>query len=677
MPAQLILAFALALLWNAATIINARLALWADLTYRRRLRLARARLPSLTAATLADAFAETAARLGEKPCAICSHTSRSFSFSTVERESNRVARWALEVLVRPRSEAGAETGPPVVALLLDSSPELLTVVLGLAKAGCAVALLDLERFRVQYCAEAPASLVGALRACGAHSLLFGGRFSEEVRRAAAQLEEAGIGLHAWPDSESGESAVHSWATAAGVALARAGVAPLDRLGARAKLTANSACLLVEQTTFGLDPSPSPLPSRATWHTLTHATLLQMASGCVASAGLLELDVLYSAVALERAHNCALLLGATLLGCTTVVCATFSPASFFADCDELGCSAALHEGSMLALLAAQPESPLEWQHSLRLLLGPSVGPPLAMVCQTRFRLRELTSAFARPAGGGCALVLGAQVRRPTAAAVGAIGCVGWLRAREKTLFLAQPDPRTGLPARAAAGEAEGRCVPCARGQAGLLLARADSAALATQLGFEAVRGVCAAGDAYVRTGEVARHDRFGGWVRVVGLAGERTAVGTLEAARALAGAGGVLDACAFAASLPGPPPTGKAGSERRVCVVAVSTADGAAPDLRALAAALVAGVPKGARAPLLLRAVGSLEYSTRGCAPRTAALAARSLAPPADRAGGGCNGASTPSLWWWDDGIGAQCFRPLNDVDFARVASGELRIGGES
>ena len=670
MPAQLILAGVLALVAHVCVMVNAKLALWADLAFRRRLRPAAA-LRALCEAerwTLADVWAATLARTpGDKPCVVCAESSRSFTFAAVERESNRIARWALTLGLAPAAQL-APRERVVVALMLDSSPEMVIFILGLAKAGATVALIDLDR--------RGARLVDALAAAGAAALIFGFRFEAAVTDSLAELARARVALHLFaPErgSECGEPA--AGIVLAHAALAQAGVAPVRGIVERrgAALGPNSPAALLEAAALddgvdaegGVDGGPA-----VAFRTLTHGALLHLASAGCAACGLRSLDVLYAAVALERARGFALgvIGGVVVTGCSLVTRTALEPGAYWSDCAELGCTAILHDGDTLALLAARAREPAENAHAIRLAIGPAIGRPLVALLQHRFLVPEACALLCVPVGADRALVLAAAATAAASAAVGAVGRVGWLRSRGDAcgFVIARHDGARSTAGAAAhsaseASRASQPYAPCARGDVGELLARAGSDAAV--LGFRVARGVLGLGDAFVETGLIARHERFGGWVRIVGRVHDAAPgappprVGPAEAARALAGADGVAQLSAFTVAFTGARDGARdgalgaargdvddddrgSGQRQRVCVVALATVDGAPPDVRALASLLVHALPIGERAPLLLRHAQALalEPRTRALEPRTAALAAQGANPA----------AHGDAMWCWEE-----------------------------
>jgi hypothetical protein len=696
MPAQLILAIILAVVWNTLAVINSRIALWSDIAFfrRRRPAVALRRRCAELGHTLVDVWRETCARVGDKKvCVVCAESSRSFTFATVDRESNRLARWALEAGLRAPAAgragsdaAGAAPADAVVGVMLDSSIESVVFVLGLLKAGMAVALVDADL--------RGARLAAALRSARARALIVSGALEGALDGVGGELAAAGVQRFVWaPERADASPSAHpSTAIALAPLLARAGTAPVDNLAARAAVRAASPCLLVGGEAAG------------EWVTLSHAGFIALAADAAADCALRPSDVLYCGAGLGGAGGgggggggsgsgsleaCALGLGGALVGGHSVVVRrAFALETFWADCAAYGCTAALHAGAALARLAARAPAASDSAHCVRVLIGPSVvGQRLCLELGTRFHVPVACALHALADGAGGALVLASACERAKSSGAGAAAAIGWLRAREGRFALVRTAADGRGPERSAAADAGARamCIPCARGEPGLLLVRSDADAAAVDAagggggpaaGSAAsaarLRDVVEVGDSFVSTGLLARHDRFGGWLWLLARAAEPTRAFPLAVARALGAAPGVADACAFGFVAGG----GSAAAGARVCCVALATPDGGAPDVAQLARVLHECLPKPegkakgkaaagdaggarARAPLVLRHVQVLERDARSGEARTAALAARGVE--------GDDG----TLWWWDEASGE--LRPLDAAARARLASGELRL----
>lgn len=251
-------------------------------------------------------------------------------------------------------------------------------------------------------------------------------------------------------------------------------------------------------------------------------------------------------------------------------------------------------------------------------------------------------------------------------VGAVGRAGWLqRAARGFLIVRTSSDGEGLLRDAATG----RCVPCARGEAGELLGRISARHAERFEGYtdaedtqrKIARGVRAPGDAFFRTGDLLRHspdgylyfvDRLGDTFR---WRGEN--VSTAEVGAVLEGVAGVLEASVYGVPLP--------HSDGKACMAAVLTRDGAAPDLRALAAAARDRLPPHAR-PLFVRHVAHLTR-THTFKQRKIELVEEGFDPA--RVAAAPDG--TARLWCWARERGA--FEPLGESVHQRILAGEMRF----
>ena len=121
--------------------------------------------------TTADYWAETVSAHGAKEALI--FEGHSFSYLDVDRESNRVARWAMGEGVQARD---------TVALFCANRPEHLFIWLGLAKLGAATTLVN--------SALRGASLRHSLQQCAVRLILFDGASAAALAPLAAEDGDA-------------------------------------------------------------------------------------------------------------------------------------------------------------------------------------------------------------------------------------------------------------------------------------------------------------------------------------------------------------------------------------------------------------------------------------------------------------------------------------------------------
>jgi acyl-CoA synthetase (AMP-forming)/AMP-acid ligase II len=129
--------------------------------------------------TVADVFASRLAA-GPSNTAIV-FEGRSISYASLDRLSNRVATWALEVGLKPRD---------TVALLMENRVEFVAVWLGLSKIGVVTALVNTNL--------RGAGLAHSLRCCDPRLVVVGRECWEEF---AAVRGELGPTMRVWVHSE--------------------------------------------------------------------------------------------------------------------------------------------------------------------------------------------------------------------------------------------------------------------------------------------------------------------------------------------------------------------------------------------------------------------------------------------------------------------------------------------
>jgi fatty-acyl-CoA synthase len=294
-------------------------------------------------------------------------------------------------------------------------------------------------------------------------------------------------------------------------------------------------------------------------------------------------------------------GATLVGGGTVIVRErFSASDFWRDVVAERCTLFQYIGELCRYLVGMPPHPDEGRHELRLCCGNGLRPEVWEPFVTRFRIPEILEYYAATEGS---FSLYNCEGRP-----GSIGRIPPFLRHRTPIALVHLDADTGDPLR----DADGRCVPCARGEAGEALGQIRGASGEANGRFEGyadeaaserkiLRNVLTAGDAWFRTGDLMRQDAQGYFYFVDRIGdtfrwkGEN--VSTAEVAAVVSSSPGVTAAAVYGVAVPGA--EGRAGMAAVVINEAFS--------LSAFRRYLCASLPDYAR-PLFVRIVVHLEVT---------------------------------------------------------------------
>lgn len=435
---------------------------------------------------------------------------------TTFAEAKRRARRAARVLV----DAGVEPGD-VVALVGGNSPAYLELILAISYAGAAAALINPE-LRGEPLAHALRAVRPRLSLVEAVTL---GAFRELERAPTGRV------------LEYGQSELERLAEQA---------AELD--APRADPQGDFVYIFTSGTT-GL-----PKPCRVSHERARSAATIFGSVAFEFRAG----DKLYCALPLH--HSSALLIGvgaALVAGVPIALRRKFSAREFAGDLRRYGATATLYIGDVCRALVHSPPSEAERGLRLRVAVGNGLEARVWTEFQRRFGQPSIREFYASTEAPAAILNL--------TGTVGSLGHVPFERRRGFRLARLDGEQR-GL-----ARDAEGRASECAADEPGELLLRvfpsesephgafrgySDREASAARIAHD----VFEVGDAYFRSGDVLRRDRFGYYYFVDRLGdafrwkGENISV--LEVERVLDSELGFPGVVVYGVAVPGYP--GRAG-----------------------------------------------------------------------------------------------------------------------
>jgi putative long chain acyl-CoA synthase len=312
-----------------------------------------------------------------------------------------------------------------------------------------------------------------------------------------------------------------------------------------------------------------------------------AFGTASSAALSPADTVYSVTPPYHPSGVMTSIGGAIAGGARLAMArSFDPSTFWEEVRRYGVTVASYTWTLLHDLVEAPPEPGERHHPVRLFIGSGMPPNLWRRVETRFTPARVLEFYASTEAGAILVNL-RDVKR---------GAMGRPLPGSAEVRIAEYDLRAGGLVVGPGGFAK----ECGVDEVGMLLARVG---LDEPLSVVALRGVFAAEDAWVVTGDLFRRDSDGDYWRVDGV-GEvirtregpvfttpiRNALGDLEAVD-MAVAYGVL------------PP----GGEHEVAIAATTLRAGHELTARDVSRVMARLEPE--QRPLIVRAVKSIPVTT--------------------------------------------------------------------
>jgi fatty-acyl-CoA synthase len=516
--------------------------------------------------------------LGDKPALLSDR--ECFTYSELAGRARRYARWALA--------RGVAKGD-VVGLLMPNRPEYLAIWLGITRVGGVVALFNTNL--------AGQSLAHCIQAASVKHLIVAAELADAFDTALPHLAAP---PEVWIRGEKRCQDPISVADHGSVVRRGNGVLtpffgsideqieshsaePLDA-GELREITIDDRALCIYTS------GSTGMPKAAN---VSHARVMQWGLWFAGMMDAQESDRLYNCLPMYHSVGGVLAPGAMLAaGGSMVVRERFSASQFWSDVIRWECTAFQYIGELCRYLLHGPCAENETAHSLRLACGNGLAKGVWEAFQERFRIPQILEFYAATEGG---LSLFNVQGKP-----GAIGHIPPYLVHRFAPALVAVDFDKGEPIR----NEKSFCVRCAAGESGeaIVKVRNDPASAGSRFeGYTSaaetekriLRDVFAAGDAWIRTGDLMRQDEKGFFIFVDRIGdtfrwkGENVA--TSEVAQVLCDFEGILHAGVYGVPIP--------GTEGRAGMAAIVGDE--ALDLAALHRHLTERLPVYAR-PLFLR-----------------------------------------------------------------------------
>jgi fatty-acyl-CoA synthase len=429
-----------------------------------------------------------------------------WTWRDINSRANQYAHFA----IRERLQRG-----DVVALMMDSRPDYLFAASGLNRIGVVSALINTHL--------SGTALAHAIEVAKPKALLVGGEHVGVIDEVLDHLPRLSKAHAVWVQVEPGQQEAYSGFRVINPEVAAC--SPEDPSRRALPETTAPMCYIYTSGTTGLPKAA--IISNQRW--LEAGLVLGRVIGEMTPRDVLYLTLpLYHSAAFLAAWGAVLETGATL-----ALRRKFSASQFWDDVRTFDATVFIYIGELCRYLLSQPPAPNERRHHLRLCMGNGLRPDIWRKFQARFRIPLIREYYGATEGN---LGLVNLEGRP--------GMIGRLL---PGVVIVQCDPLTGEIVR----NRDGRCLPVAVGQRGLLLGRINAVMsfdgyvdrLATRK--KIVRDVFSKGDAYFNTGDIVQL-HADGWVSFADRVGDTFRwkgenVSTHEVAEILSRARGLQEA----------------------------------------------------------------------------------------------------------------------------------------
>ena len=527
----------------------------------------------------------------------------------------REANERVNQFVHAFRRAGIQPGQQV-GVLLDNHPDYLTVVVALSRMGSVAVLFN--------SGLAGLSLSQALGAVGTSALIVDTRHTD----AADWYEGAVVRI----GSEPGPA--RDGVTDLRDLLRDDEVEPPDDIPVNAGRGRDTAFLMFTSGTTGL-----PKAAR-----ITNRRWAMAALGAAAGAQLTNRDTVYCCLPLYHATGLLIGCGGALVGGSRLAVAPkFSATTFWHDVHRYGATVVTYVGELCRYLVNNEPSPMERDHSLRLLVGNGMRADVWEQVLERFGRVRVIEFYGSTEGNVVLANLSGEK----------VGSVGRELLDDSEIALVRYD----LAADDFVRDGEGRLQRCADDEPGVLFARIDDIHPVTRFdGYlskkdsehKVFEDVFEPGDAWFNTGDMLRRDSDGDYWFIDRLGdtfrwkGENVSTEQVSAALLQAPEVGVCSV--YGVRLP--------GREGRAGMAAIQLVEGQTFDARGLARIVERNLFPAAR-PLFLRVVEQMPITS------TLKLVKHRL----QQEGADPNTVPDP-LYWYDES--GHTYRPLTPVTWKRL-----------
>lgn len=539
-----------------------------------------AQLKAMPDWTVADMWEEAVSKHAEKDC--LHFEGNTMTYAEVDRAACRVASWALA------RGLNQETS---VAIFIENRPTFVIMLMGFAKVGVKVALINTTIKQK--------GLLHCIKQSAAKLVVFGLELSAPIEAVKAELEADGVSTVSVADSVSrpaSPAADEDCSAWQGGTLELPQSYPWKKHRGGLNATSTFAYIYTSGTTG--------LPKAAI---IQHIRMFTVGGAFGQCFSVTSDDVVYGS-GMPLYHTAAGLggLGMTFeVGCSFVISRKFSASKYWDVARQHKVTVVLYIGELARYLVAAAPQPDDASNTVRIAIGSGMRPEVWSEFITRFGVPEIGELYGSTEG--TAFIFNHHKGGPGSAGIGACGHMGPILRRLMGVKIAKFDVATELPIR---DPKTGYCIPTSPGEPGELLGEIkDPKAFAGYTNKKAteskiLRDVFAPGDMYFRTGDLLKMDAEG-YLYFIDRCGDTFRwkgenVSTNEVSDVCSSFQGILEANAYGVEIP--------GADGRACAVALGLMPGeelvSTARLKAFAAHVNKALPSYA-VPLFLRVQGEI------------------------------------------------------------------------
>jgi fatty-acyl-CoA synthase len=395
------------------------------------------------------------------------------TYGALSGRVNQYTRWALQ--------QGLGKGD-TVGLLMPNRPEYVAIWLGVARTGCAVALLNTK--------QKGSSLAHSLNIVAPKHVIVAAELLDQLTTAPKDLSSGGTILS------------HG-----------SGPADFRRIDleieqcSREKLqdTERRPVTIFDQALYIYTSGTTGLPKAAR---ISHARIMQWSLWFAGILGVNSSDRMYNCLPMYHSSGGVLAIGAVLAaGGSVAIREGFSATQFWNDIVRWDCTQFQYIGELCRYLLHADPNPLQTQHRLRMCCGNGLRPDIWTGFKSRFQIPQIFEFYAATEGN---VSLFNAEGKP-----GAIGRIPPYLEHRFPARLVRFDIARDEPAR----NQHGYCIPAAPDEVGEAIGRISGDSSNAGAWFEGysteedsekkiLRNAFEPGDAWYRTGDLMRRDEQG-------------------------------------------------------------------------------------------------------------------------------------------------------------------------
>ncbi|CAH1787370.1 unnamed protein product [Owenia fusiformis] len=415
-------------------------------------------------------FRQTLRKMPYKTCFI--FEDKKWTFKDIDEYSNKIANFFYEKGVRQGD---------VVAIYMESSPDFVCMWLALAKIGAIGALINFN-LRME-------SLAHCIKAANAKMTVYGGELDKAVAEARSLI--------------CNDMTLYCLGTYNSDVLQASHLDPLLQQASNMPPPTDHLTKFKDPLFYIYTSGTTGLPKAAI---VINSRFFYMSYSLHQMFNMTDDDILYCTLPLYHTAGGVLGVGQALVfGNTVIIKRKFSASKHWDDCIKYNATMIQYIGEIARYLLAQPESPKDKAHKVRLAFGNGLRPQIWEAFMKRFNISVIGEFYGATEGN--ANVVNSDNK------VGAVGFTTMIAPQLYPVTLIRVDEQTGLPLR----DENGVCIKCKPGEPGELVGKIikgdplrefDGYVNKDASSKKITQNVFAKGDSAFLTGDTLVMDEFG-------------------------------------------------------------------------------------------------------------------------------------------------------------------------